>query len=1026
MPQHSLGLLRDDSSNNLIASPFLKCLEPLGASLPVGNRIYPLAPKAMKIRHFIILILGIAGHPLSHADGAPSPALRERIEADWSRQEQVIRGGDAATAKAVDGVLERGRLLCEDLDRCNRGDATAVRKDLDEVAAERARLGNAGTPEALRALYCRARWAMREAMLAHRRLAGDRLLFLKRQWPRVDHQCAHRVGEAQSPGANLCELTGLQAEGTVREILDSETARGGIGRPDLSFDAARIVFPYARPRNPPTNYPLADGHSAYDPEDPKDSTAYRGGSCHMYNIYTVGVDGRDLRRLTADDTAEDTEPCWLPDGRIAFTSSREGRMVQCGDWALVFGIWSMAADGSDLRKVGEPQDSEFYPSTLEDGRILYTRWDYVMKPYNVIQQLWTVYPDGRNAQLAFGDWYAFSRGPLALFEARQIPGARKAVAVGSAHHNTCAGSIMVVDLDKNRMGPSGMVNITPWIGYPEATAPLLDERIDRKVPEVPLISNHTSNTGWYASPYPLDDGYFLVSYSFEQPDNAAAGYGIYLIDRFGNQELIHRGQGYSCYAPMLLTPRKTPPVLPDQVHGVDPATPGRMLVLDVNEGLEGIPRGTAKFLRIIEISAKNRHTNPHRCDTGVSSGYDLRSVLGTVPVAEDGSTFFEVPSGKLLMLEALDENHLELQRMRNYVNLMPGETRSCIGCHEKPGHAPVQPLRSAKALVRGPVPITPPPWGAGPMGFKRVVQPLLDRQCIRCHDGGAGSDHASDLRGAKMVQAPTLYDRDEGPQHLVSDSFLALLPHVNYVKVGGYQGPKLPFKPGACGSRVSPLMRLLAKDHHALRLPAADWQALASWIDCNAPYFAVYEEMDQTPARGLEPSLKDIAAIAARSAQLRAEGRRLVAYLAGGLQSRSLGAGPVVLSQTDSGAAWTWPGANAIPDLPATQRQAAFAASRLGFTIDGLDLMRRYMLCVTWWDFDGNGRRQSVFTTGSRGRQQLARAQNLPSWRTNHEKPALVEAALPPESIVNGRARFQIVAEAPVNCVVSEAWVEER
>ena len=556
------------------------------------------------------------------------------------------------------------------------------------------------------------------------------------------------------------------------------------------------------------------------------------------------MDGKDLRRLTNGDKAENTEPCWLPDGRIAFTSSREGRMVQCGDWALVFGIWSMAADGSDLRKVGNPQDSEFYPSMLEDGRILYTRWDYVMKAYNVIQQLWTVYPDGRSSQLVYGDWYAFSRGPLALFEARQIPDTHRVVAVGSAHHNTCAGSIMVVDLDKNRLGPSGMVNLTPWVGYPEATAPLLDERIDRSIPEAPLISNCANKTGWYASPYPLDDGYFLVSYSFEQADNAAAGYGIYLIDRFGNQEPIYRGQGYSCYAPMLLAPRKTPPVLPDQVHDVDPSTPGRMLVLDVNEGLNGIPRGTAKFLRVIEISAKNRHTNPHRCDTGVSSGYDLRSVLGTVPVAEDGSAFFEVPSGKLVMLEALDEHHLELQRMRNYVTLMPGETRSCIGCHEVPGHAPVQASRSARALARGSVAITPPPWGAGPMGFKRVVQPLLDRQCIRCHDGGSGSDHASDLRGTKMVKAPTLYDGDEGPQHQVSDSFLTLLAHVNYVKVGGYQGPKLPFKPGTSGSRVSPLMKLLAKDHHGLRLPDADWQALASWIDCNAPYFGAYDEMD--------------------------------------------------------------------------------------------------------------------------------------------------------------------------------------
>ena len=161
--------------------------------------------------------------------------------------------------------------------------------------------------------------------------------------------------------------------------------RGGVGRPDLSYDGTRIVFPYAAPRETPTPYPWAAGHTLYDPLNPADSSGYRGGACVMYDLYEIGVDRSGLRQLTHSPGSEDTEPCYLPDGRIAFTSSRDGRLVQCGDWALVFGLWAMEADGSDPVPITEPQDTEFFPSVMNDGRILYTRWDYVMKAYNVIQ-----------------------------------------------------------------------------------------------------------------------------------------------------------------------------------------------------------------------------------------------------------------------------------------------------------------------------------------------------------------------------------------------------------------------------------------------------------------------------------------------------------------------------------------------------------------------------------------------------------------------------------------------------------------
>ncbi len=708
--------------------------------------------------------------------------------------------------------------------------------DDPELTAYVAAAGLSQTTDGRLSAYHAARQAVRAALFADPALDFDELLFVKRRWPGGGHQCAHRMGEHQTPGADLCVLTGLRPDGAVRGLLPPElAARCGVGRADLSFDGRRVVFPLARPRDPPTPYRWAAGHAAYDPARPADSSAYRGGACHMYDIYTVNTDGSGLRNLTEREDAEDTEPCWLPDGRVCFTSSRDNRLVQCGDWALVFGLFTCAADGSGVRAITQPQDTEFYPAMLDDGRILYTRWDYVMKAYNVIQMPWVVNPDGTRAQLAYGDWYSFSRGPIALQEARQIPGTRKIVAVGAAHHNTGAGPVVIADLNQNRGGPSGFQNITPEIRYPEMHA-LLDERADKNVPDA--LDHPVTARGWYASPWPLSDRLFLVSHSLEARDSADA-YGIYLLDRHGNCELIYRMDQGSCYAPVPLKPRPLPVVISAQPEA-PPGTPGTLYVQDVNIGLEGVPRGTVKWLRVCESYPKRRHTDPHRSDLGAGCGWDARGVLGVVPVAADGSAYFEVPPDRMLFLEALDADLLEVRRMRNYVGLKPGESQGCVGCHERPGAA--APSGNRQAFAKKPETIRPAPFGAGPMSFVRVVQPVLDRHCVACHDGSKGGKKAFDLRGLRLVAAPHKGDKDEGPQHCVSDSFLALLPQVRYVAVTGYAGEKLPLAPYATGSAVSPLMKMLKAGHNRVALPEADWHALAAWIDCNAPFTGGYDE----------------------------------------------------------------------------------------------------------------------------------------------------------------------------------------
>jgi len=717
----------------------------------------------------------------------------------------------------VEGVLRRGGLLAKELRRLGAAAAAKTAETrLAELARQRDDLAQETTPgqeaeAAWSALYLRTRWAVRKAAFANPLLDFDELLFVRRHWP-GGHQALHHVGESQKPGADLTILKGLSPKGQVRSVIGEQLAPGGIGRPDLSFDGGRIVFSYAAPRQPATRYRSEPGYS--------------GGTCLMYDVYEINVDGTGLRRLTNCPDSEDTEPCYLPNGRIAFTTSRENRFVQCGDWALALCIYTMAADGSDVRKVTDTKEGEYYPSVLDDGRLIYMRWEYVMKAFNTLQYLWTVYPDGSRAQLAYGDHFAFAAGPQSFIEPRQIPGTGKVVTTGAAHHGSGGGPICIVDLAQNRGGPEGMVNLTPEVGYPEHT-----------------ISPGSSEGGWYASPWPLSEKFFLVSYTPET-GHQTKDYAIYLMDAFGNKELIYRDENLACYSPIPLRSRPRPAILPGDADQRDAEKPGTLIVADVYQGLPASARGTVKYLRVLETPPKEVHCAPRQNDMGVGSGWSARVVLGTVPVEPDGSAQFRVPADRMIFLEALDEDFLEIRRMRSALTTRPGEVAACIGCHEPFGQAP--PNRSVMAMERPVRDITPPPWGVMGMDFAKVVQPVLDRHCIKCHDGSEAQGKAFDLRGDTMVTAPVWQDKDEGPQHVVSRSFLNLLAHVEYVKLGGWSLSNLPLEAYATGSYKSPLMHMLRKGHQDVELTTAEWRALAAWIDCNAPYYGGWEAFPLT------------------------------------------------------------------------------------------------------------------------------------------------------------------------------------
>jgi hypothetical protein len=954
--------------------------------------------------------------------GAPVVDVRKQIEADWTRQERVTR--KQIPAHGIKGAVKRGRLMIADFRKAGAGAAAdRAAAKLDAVEAKcKIFAEKSVSVEALEKVYFEARWAVRELSFANPKLDFKELLFVRRNWPRRNHQCSHRVGEDQIPGANICILSPLSPDGKVRNVLSGKYAAGGIGRPDLSYDAKRIAFPYAALRAKPTKY----GYGLPD---------VRGGACVSYDIFEVGVDGEGLKRLTNDAKNEDTEPCYLPDRRIAFTSSRAGRLVQCGDWALACGIYSMKSDGSNVRRITEPKEGEFYPSMLDDGRIMYTRWDYVMKGYNVIQQLWAVNPDGRRAQLVYGDHYAFSRGPIAFQEARQIPGTSRVICVGAAHHNSGVGPIMIVDMAGNRGGPESMRRITPQVGYPELYMP---SEVLGKYKNSRHAARGRMDAGWYSSPYPLSENQFLASYSFDKNNNSVHGYALYLCDVHGNRDLIYRGDGFSCYSPIPIRPRKKPRIIPDMVKGVDPKTPGVLTVSNIYKGLDGIKPGEVKYLRVLETYSKTVHTTPQRCDIGVASGWDPRGVLGVVPVEADGSVHFEVPPFKQIFFEALDKDYLEIRRMRNFMNVMPGEKTGCIGCHEPygtlPGKAgPGGPI----AMKRPPSKLIAPPWGDGAIGFKRVVQPVLDRNCISCHDGSPKTDKDSkksfDLRGLQMVIAPAPYDRDQGPQHAVSDSFLKLLGYVSYVKVGGHKGLRLPLLTNATGSRVSKLMKVLADGgHYKVKLKTDHWRAFAAWIDCNAPFYGGWDEIvlkgTRAPRRRKLMVNNGPATIARRKAITGKlpTGVKLDAFLNCGARQVNDKKDAVRITQT-RGQSYSFTRAK-IAGLSPTQGLIAFDDKEVIFEISGLSGRGRCSVTLTWWDYDTTERKQSVWisNTDGSGKACAIKPASLPNYKSRRQLPAEISFTLDEARIKAGKCKLAIRKEAKYNAVISEIWVTSK
>ncbi len=773
--------------------------------------------------------------PFSRAPVAPSPdphpAIAEAlVEWDWRMQDGMQTPRESRTYRqAIEKLLRTTDALVAE----RRGLKTLSSKA--QTAWEKVRAAallptdDASTWETRWREIHRLR---RQIALGNPLFKSTPLLFVKHVPSVMSHQLTQVYGYCARPGGGLFVLPEPGVTMRTRNLTPASLPAGNFMTPELSPDATKVLFAYC---------PVKEAPASWDFNDQTKNL--------RYHIQELSLASGTVRALTQGDT-DNFSPVCLPSGEILFVSTRRGGYHRCGRGpCFVYTLARMEADGRNPHSVSFHETHEWDPCLLNDGRVVYTRWDYVDRNAVHYQQLWSARPDGSNVRIYYGNntW-----NPTGIWEARAIPGSSRIMATASPHHGMSAGSIILLDTTQAVDGKEPLTRLTPEVRFPESESPLAfgpppaSSDFDTPVKQYwrsPLTESWMEKTAteeekrWpghcYKSPWPLSEKFFIVSYSFDQllgepGPNIPNMFGIYLADAFGNKELIYRDPAISSLWARPLARRRPPPEVATSVS--DPGEDsGTFLLRDVMESWPHLPTNTpVTHLRIIQVLLK---TTPNADSPRVGAAFAApgKQVLGTVPVETDGSAFFEVPARTPVLFQALDARGRAVQSMRSLVYLQPGENESCIGCHEhrmKKEPSGAQPLASRRA----PSKIRPGPDGALPFSYPRLVQPVLDRNCVKCHDG-------KDPRRAVLTGEP------EGA---FTKSYNAL---VNQVSFSAWNRPEQNFEPlteplrfGALGS---PLARRLERGACKVALAPGDEERLNTWMDANALFYGTFDVNEQ-------------------------------------------------------------------------------------------------------------------------------------------------------------------------------------
>ncbi len=657
-----------------------------------------------------------------------------------------------------------------------------------------------------------------------------------------------------SPGRTALCVLDLSCEAQGERFAQAEMLfdpQGGIVRdPELHFDADKLLFAWRKTR---------------DHWDTRYKDAPETGN---YQIYEMDLVDRSVRQLTTDDYyGAAFEPCYLPDGNIMFSSSRIVQHITCG-WGDCSNLFLMDADGRYQRRVGFDQTNTAFPELLDDGRVIFTRRDYNDRGQVYAHALFVMNPDGTLQREYYGNNTVH---PTSFQHARSIPGTSKILCVIGGYHSSQGGKLAIMDVRDGYQGFEGITVVPP----DESAGDTGGDRFGKIGAQ-------------YANPDPIDETSCLVSiapiggYGLREDGRILIKtgyrhwfYNVYYMTFDGRRELLAADPGISCLQPIALRKRPRPAVLAGSVDWS--RKDAVMYVQDVyqGDGLQGVPRGGVKKLRVVALKYKPltyggvtwraRGGYGHSVTPiAISSGtYDAKEILGDVDVHSDGSAMFHVPSRVPLYLQALDEHNRVIQSMRSWATLMPGENLSCVGCHERKYDTPVR-AAIAEAMRKGPSRLKPFQASPGGFSYRREIQPILDKHCIKCHNAenvekskviltgeGVPESSGSSYRAARIWPRSYLELTGAGNKELLGGEPKATAgpgdPNgelVNWFPRLAIQTLQPPYDHGSVKSR---LWTMLHQGHKKVKLSGDELDRIAAWMDLGVPLCGDYIESNNWP-----------------------------------------------------------------------------------------------------------------------------------------------------------------------------------
>jgi len=584
------------------------------------------------------------------------------------------------------------------------------------------------------------------------------------------------------------------------------------------------------------------------------------GNNDRWHLFEMDTQSKEARQITSGDKDVDFyDSCYLPDGRIITTCTAPMVGVPCvAGGSHVANLFLVDPMTQEYRQLAFDQEHNWSPRVLNDGRVLYTRWEYADIPHSNSRLLFSCNPDG-TLQLAYHG--SNSYWPNSYFYTRPIPNhPTQVIGVISGHHDQGrAGELVLFDPAISRHEAEGALQKIP--GYGKKVEAVVVDGLTRKA--------------WpkFTHPAPLSEKYFLVA-ARPRPE---ASFGIYLVDVFDNMILLKELSGNSLFEPIPMRATERPPIIPDRVDLTrDDAD---IFIADIyhGQGLPGIPRETVKALKIYTYHYAYHGTGGLLGSVGQDGPWDVRAVLGTVPVEADGSVNFRAPAKLPIAVLPLDEQGQAIQLMRSWMTAMPGEHLHCAGCHESQNSVPPSLASSLpQALRKKPAEIIPynqpNPEGKTLLeqlnvrgfSFHEQVQPVLDAYCVSCHNGEAdqtantktvndssvgtaidGKPFAINLRGDQMIDGwYSVIAGNCGPNW--GGKWTVGYDNLQrFVRRAGIESDYGLLVPMEFAANTTELVQLLKQGHYGVELDPESWNRLITWVDMNTPYHGNWRTANQ-------------------------------------------------------------------------------------------------------------------------------------------------------------------------------------